>query len=146
MPTGRRHEINVWLAIGSTLSELGRSGVMKLLRAVNLHPPVQEYVLDFVEKRRNTQWQQLGVRGFRNVFIVWCKIIEIDCRQCNLHQITYVTLATWLCSWQDHVKQKNIFFNLYLCLLGFWEPISIGNLWKSYCIACYGRKILEFYF
>ena len=58
MPTGRRHEINVRLAIGSTLSGLGCIGVMKLLGALNLLPPVQdnklravqEYVLDFVEK------------------------------------------------------------------------------------------------
>ena len=58
MPTGRRHEINVRLTIGSTLSGLGRSGVMKLLGTLNLPPPVQEnkfravqeYVLDFVEK------------------------------------------------------------------------------------------------
>ena len=36
MPTGRRHEINVRLAIGSTLRGLGRDGVMKLLGALNL--------------------------------------------------------------------------------------------------------------
>ena len=58
MPTGRRREINVRLATGSTLRGLGRSGIMKLLGALNLPPPVQEnkfravqeYVLHFVEK------------------------------------------------------------------------------------------------
>ena len=58
MPTGRCHEINVRLSIGNILSGLGRSGVMKLLGALNLPPPVQEnkfravqeYVLDIVEK------------------------------------------------------------------------------------------------
>ncbi|CAF1617346.1 unnamed protein product [Rotaria magnacalcarata] len=64
MPTGRRHEINVRLAIGSTLCGLGRSGVMKLLGALNLPLPVQEnkfqevqeYVLNFVD---NAQEQSM---------------------------------------------------------------------------------------
>ncbi|CAF3322491.1 unnamed protein product [Rotaria socialis] len=58
MPTGRRHEINIRLAIGSTLCGLGRDGVMKLLGALNLPPPIQEhkyreaqeFVLDYIEK------------------------------------------------------------------------------------------------
>ena len=58
IPGGRRHEINVRLAIGSTLSGLGRVGVMKLLGSLNLPPPVQEekfretqeFILNYVEK------------------------------------------------------------------------------------------------
>ena len=58
MPSGRRHEINIRLAIGSTLCGLGRSGMMKLLGALNLPPPVQEnkyrasqeHILHFVER------------------------------------------------------------------------------------------------
>ena len=42
MLIGRLHEINIRLAIGSTLSGLGCSGVMKLLGALNLPPPFQE--------------------------------------------------------------------------------------------------------
>ncbi|CAF1331416.1 unnamed protein product [Rotaria sordida] len=58
MQTGRRHEINVRSGIGGTLCGLGRSGVMKLLGALNLPPPiqehkyreVQEFILNYVEK------------------------------------------------------------------------------------------------
>ncbi|CAF1453077.1 unnamed protein product [Rotaria sordida] len=58
MQNGRRHEINVRLGIGGTLCGLGHSGVMKLLGALNLPPPiqehkyrkVQEFILNYVEK------------------------------------------------------------------------------------------------
>jgi len=58
MPTGRRHEINIRLGIGSTLCGLGRAGMMKLLGALNLPPPIQEhkyhetqqFILNYVEK------------------------------------------------------------------------------------------------
>ncbi|CAM4908808.1 unnamed protein product [Rotaria socialis] len=57
MRNGRRHEINVRLAIGGTLCGLGRSGIMKLLGSLNLPPPVQEhkyrevqeFILNYVE-------------------------------------------------------------------------------------------------
>ncbi len=49
MKNSRRQEINVRLAIGGTLCGLGRNGLMKLLGALNLPPPVQE------EKYRQTQ-------------------------------------------------------------------------------------------
>ena len=55
---GRRHEVNVRLGIGGTLCGLGRGGLMKLLGALNLPPPIQEhkyrelqeFILDSVEK------------------------------------------------------------------------------------------------
>jgi hypothetical protein len=58
MQNSRRHEINIRLAIGGTLCGLGHSGMIKLLGALNLPPPVQEYkyreaqefILNFVEK------------------------------------------------------------------------------------------------
>ncbi|CAF1132945.1 unnamed protein product [Didymodactylos carnosus] len=42
VPNSRRHDINVRLAIGGTLCGLGRNGLMKLLGALSLPPPVQE--------------------------------------------------------------------------------------------------------
>lgn len=53
-----RHEVNTRLAIGGTLSGIGRSGVEKLLGAMNLPPPVKEeydsktqgYLIDHVVK------------------------------------------------------------------------------------------------
>jgi hypothetical protein len=42
MPNSRRHEVNVRLVIGDTLCGLGRGGIIKLLGALNLPPPVQE--------------------------------------------------------------------------------------------------------
>ncbi|CAF0988099.1 unnamed protein product [Didymodactylos carnosus] len=58
IPNSRRHDINVRLAIGGTLCGLGRNGLMKLLGALNLPPPVQEqkyreaqeFILNYVEK------------------------------------------------------------------------------------------------
>lgn len=58
MPQSRRYEVNVRLAIGGTLCDLGRSGLVKLLGALNVPPPVheekyrqtQEFILDYTEK------------------------------------------------------------------------------------------------
>jgi hypothetical protein len=58
MPTGRRPEINIRLGIGGTLCGLGRAGMMKLMGALNLPPPIQEhkyhetqqFILNYVEK------------------------------------------------------------------------------------------------
>ena len=58
MPAGRRHEINIRLGIGGTLCGLGRTGIMKLLGALNLpssiqkhkHREAQEFILNYVEK------------------------------------------------------------------------------------------------
>ncbi|CAF1481513.1 unnamed protein product [Adineta ricciae] len=61
LPNSERHDINVRLALGSTLCGLGHDCLVKILDVLNLPPPVQEhkyratqeFLLAYVEKAKD---------------------------------------------------------------------------------------------